>query len=104
MSGSSSMMRTRASDESVISSRDLYPSRGLLAFGVEKLAARDTVLGGSCGHGFRNRFDHARIEDARDHIFGAAFFLSDDARDRARGGELHPLGNSARTRVECTAK
>src|ERR1700680_2400269 len=104
MSGSSSMIRPRASDESVISSRDLYRSCGLLAFGVQKLPARDTVLDGSRGHGLRARLDHARIEDARDHIFGAALLLGNDARDRARGGKLHTFGDSARTRVECAAK
>src|ERR1700686_5467960 len=98
MSGSSSMIRTRASDESVISSRDLYRSCGLLAYGVQKLPARDTVLDGSRGHGLRDRIDTARIEDARDHIFGGALLLGNDARDRASCGKLHDFGASARTR------
>src|SRR3954454_3157824 len=83
------------------------PKLGRLAARVADLGAADVRVAaapGLVGHGVGDGIGHVAVEDARDHVLLAQVLVLDDARDPARGGHLHLLGDVARADVERAAE
>src|SRR3954453_7082277 len=80
---------------------------GGLAAGVADLGAVDVggalALGLECD-GLGHRVGDVAVEHAGDHVVLAQLVVADDARDPARGGHLHLLGDLTRADVERAAE